>query len=847
MLLIAGSLAHAQAAPAPVQMPGSIAPVDPAPPAAGQTSPHGAYITRRALQASESAAPITFEVALKMHNFAELQARVAHGARISPQEMAAKYQPTAAEYAQVTAWLASQGFTVTRREKSHLAVFAQGTVAQVQTATQATFARVSNGSAEYTSAITAPSVPAALAPLLVGINGLQPHLQYHKHFIARKNSLTGNNPPYLPSQIAQAYNASPLYTSSITGSGQAIAIVIDTFPNTTDLTSFWSTCSISQSLGNITLINVTGNTLPSPSGEETLDTEWSSSIAYGAKVRVYAASSLEFTDIDQAYSQVYDDASTTPSLNINQLSMSYGLGEVYEGSSQLQTDDQLFTSLTAVGVGLFASSGDAGATPNSEGQGGGIEQVEAPSSDPNVTGVGGTSLILASSGNTEVVWNDSYGASGGGNSQYFSKPSWQVGNGVPNGSVRYVPDISGSADPNEGGLVILNGAQYQYGGTSWSSPTWAAFCALINQSRANVGAAGMGQLAPQLYPYIGSANFRDITSGNNKFDSRRGYTAATGYDRCTGIGVPNVQGLATALTPVPGPPSITNGPATATGEVSVAYSFTYTTSGFPTPTFSLVSGSELPSGITLSTAGVLTGTPTQSGVFTGTATATNGNSPDATQAYSLTIDQAPAILNGPPTATTLVNTAYSFTYSASGYPTPTFSATGLPTGLTISSAGAITGTATLGGSYTGTVTATNGVSPDATQAFTIAVDQPPAFTSAPINLSTDDQTASNIILQASGYPAPTFSVTAGSLPPGMTLSSNGVLTGTPTAAGTFTGTFDATNSIGSDAMQTFSITVTIVTNVDTPTLPPWGLPVLGVALVFAAARLSPKPARQRSI
>ena len=552
MALSLGSFVHAQT-PAPVRLDHSICPVDTAAPPAGQLPTHGAYITRQTLRAEETSAPLEFEVALKMPNFAELQGRIAHGQRISPQEMAAKYEPSTADYAQVTTWLTAQGFTVTRRQDTHLAVFARGTVAQLQSAMQLTFARVSNGSAEFTSAITAPSVPATLATLLVGINGLQPNIRPRRHLIQRTSSLTSTNPPYLPSQVAQAYNASSLYSSNITGAGETIAIVIDTFPSTSDLTSFWSTYNVNQSLGNISLINVSGTaTLPSPSGEETLDTEWSSSIAPGAKVRVYAAGSLNFTDIDAAYAQVYTDATGTSTLGIDQMSMSFGLGEQYEGQSQLDTDDQYFAMLTSAGVGLFASSGDAGATPDSTGHAGdGPQQAEAPASDPNVTGVGGTSLTLTSSGseNTEAVWNNSSGASGGGTSALFTRPTWQTGTGVPSGTKRVVPDVALTADPSNGAVVILNGQQVEYGGTSWSSPTWAGFSALINQSRNKAGLAPIGQLAPLLYPYLGTANLRDITSGNNKFQSTHGFTAGTGYDRCTGVGVPDIENLTAALAP----------------------------------------------------------------------------------------------------------------------------------------------------------------------------------------------------------------------------------------------------------------------------------------------------------
>jgi kumamolisin len=406
----------------------------------------------------------------------------------------------------------------------------------------------------------------------VGINGLQPYLHPNKHFIARPNSLSGTNPPYLPGQIAQAYDATGLYNFNINGTGQTIAIVIDTFPNSSDLVSYWSTCNINQSINNIDFIQVVSGTYPAPSGEETLDVEWSSSIAPGAKVRVYGTTSLEDTFLDEAYNQIYSDATSNSGLDIHQMSMSYGGGESTTTQSQVNTDEQYFSELASAGVTIFASSGDGGSTPNTSSGSAGNEtgplQVETPADDPYVTGVGGTSLALASNGNesSETVWNNlnsnpNYGASGGGASGItftshhvtetvsFARPGWQTGTGVPSGTNRLVPDVAGPADPNNGGLVILDGSQAQYGGTSWASPTWAGFCAVLNQARANAGMSSLGLLGPQIYPLIGTANFRDITSGNNfTGKSPTEYAATTGYDETTGVGVPLVQTLAQTLT-----------------------------------------------------------------------------------------------------------------------------------------------------------------------------------------------------------------------------------------------------------------------------------------------------------
>ena len=562
-MLLAAAHPHQQAraeVSGQVALPDSIHAVNAVASASGAHTP---LITRNALKDEETAAGMPFEVALKMRNFAELQARVARREHISPAEMAARYEPLPSDYTALAAWLKGEGFAITRTDPHHVAIFARGTVGRVRDALHTTFARVSVDGQEYTSAISAPSVPAAFAPVLVGINGLQPHIRAHKHLIRRQdmpNALTGGA-SYLPAQIAAAYNATALYNSKINGSGQAIAIVIDTFPSLSDVEAFWKAADISQSSANIQFIQAVSGQLPKPSGEETLDVEWSSAMAPSARVRVYAATDLESSDLDAAYQQVYDDVTSHPDLGIHQMSMSYGEGETYTTNSQVQTDDQYFAELAAAGVTVFASSGDDGSTPGANGTGdeSGPAQVETPASDPNVTGVGGTTLVLDSTNgiSSEVVWNENGGASGGGVSIYFAKPTWQTGTGVTSSGYRQVPDVAASADPDYGAVIVLQGSKQTVGGTSWSSPSWAGLCALINQARSGAGEKPIGLLGPLIYPLLNSpdypatylANFRDITSGNNATRRSGGkYAAGTGFDLCTGVGTPKAEPLATLLT-----------------------------------------------------------------------------------------------------------------------------------------------------------------------------------------------------------------------------------------------------------------------------------------------------------
>jgi len=307
--------------------------------------------------------------------------------------------------------------------------------------------------------------------------------------------------------------------------------------------------------------------------------EWSSGTASGAKVRVYATTDLSSVHLDQAYQAILNDLPSQPALH--QVSLSYGAGETYLPASQMETDDQYFASMAAAGVTVFVSSGDGGSIPGPDGNRdpSAAIQVENPASDPNVTAVGGTTLVLnAATGAvaSESAWSDG----GGGSSSLFARPSWQQGAGVTAGANRLVPDVALTADPNYGAYLILNGQLIQIGGTSWGAPTWAGFCAIINQARANLGQTSAGLVGPKIYPLNGSSSFRDITTGNNGT-----YSAGPGYDLCTGLGVPNVTSLITALSPrfspstlvtVPNPPDF-NGDGnqdflwrnTATGQVGI--------------------------------------------------------------------------------------------------------------------------------------------------------------------------------------------------------------------------------------------------------------------------------------
>ncbi len=279
------------------------------------------------------------------------------------------------------------------------------------------------------------------------------------------------------------------------------------------------------------------------------------------------------------------------------------------------------------------------------------------------------------------------------------------------------------------------------------------------------------------------------------------------FTATNGVGLPASQSFTLTVNSSGTAPVITS-VNHATFVQGTAGSFTVTATGSPTPTFSETG--TLPTGVLFSSAGVLSGTPTQSGSFPITIKASNGVAPDATQSFTLTVNSAPAITSVNHTTFTQ-GTAGSFTVTATGSPTPTLAESGaLPAGVTFTpGTGVLAGTPTVSGTFPITFTATNGVGSPASQSFTLTVNSSgtaPVITS--VNHATFVQgTAGSFTVTATGSPTPTLAE-SGALPAGVTFTpGTGVLAGTPTVSGTFPITFTATNGVGSPATQSFTLTV----------------------------------------
>lgn len=256
------------------------------------------------------------------------------------------------------------------------------------------------------------------------------------------------------------------------------------------------------------------------------------------------------------------------------------------------------------------------------------------------------------------------------------------------------------------------------------------------------------------------------------------------------------------------------------GSVGTAYSFQLSgTGGLPPLTWSMFSGS-LPAGLTLSPGGLISGTPTSPGTPVFSIQATDANGATATGLYQVTIvatvqittsSLPPATVGGP------VNTTLSAVNGATN--NYTFSVTGgaLPSGLSLQTNGNITGTPTTAGTASFTVQATEASSSPGSANLQWVVNPAPSFPS----LSFGTQTVGAYLMRsvaATGGTAPlAYSVHAGNLPPGISLSGS-TLSGTFTSAGTFAFTLRVTDANGVTADLPVSQSVNAV-----PVLGSWPL------------------------
>ena len=251
----------------------------------------------------------------------------------------------------------------------------------------------------------------------------------------------------------------------------------------------------------------------------------------------------------------------------------------------------------------------------------------------------------------------------------------------------------------------------------------------------------------------------------------------------------------------------------AGGTVGSAYSATLSASGGTPPYSWSVSSGTLPTGLSLSSTGTLSGTPTVAGAFPFTVAVKDAASASASASLSINVVGLPPLqITSSQLPGGTVGSAYSATLNASGGTSPyswSISSGPLPAGLSLSSTGTISGTPTVGGSFPFTVAVKDAASASASASLSInVVSAPPLqITSSQLPGGTVSS-AYSATLNASGGTSPySWSVSSGTLPTGLSLSSSGSLSGTPTVAGAFPFTVAVKDAAGASASAGLSINV----------------------------------------
>jgi hypothetical protein len=245
--------------------------------------------------------------------------------------------------------------------------------------------------------------------------------------------------------------------------------------------------------------------------------------------------------------------------------------------------------------------------------------------------------------------------------------------------------------------------------------------------------------------------------------------------------------------------------------VGSAYHDTVKVTTGGTGPYTYTQAGNFPAGLTLATDGSISGTPTAAAIDTFTVTVTDANGCTDTHEYILTVG-CPTITLPASLPAGVVGTAYSQSVAASGGSVPygyAVTVGSLPNGLTLNpTTGAITGTPTVGNTFNFTVTATDVYGCVGSQAYSVTMNCP-AITVSPASLPNGTiNVAYTQTITASGATAPyTFAVTVGTLPTGITLSTAGLLAGTPTVGGSFPITVTATDANGCLGTRAYTLTI----------------------------------------
>jgi pseudomonalisin len=487
---------------------------------------------------------------------------------LTPEEFGERFGASESDINQLVAWLTSRGFQVEPTPASHRQIVFSGTAGQVRSAFHTEVHVYNTRTERHYANAQDPSIPEAFADVVAGVVSLNDFQSLPMH---RGTAAVGASPEFTsgashylsPSDFATIYDAAGLYTQSIDGTGQSVAVAGRSNLNLSDVQNFRSTFGLPSNDPTV-IVNGTnpGVVSTDEQTEATLDVEWSGATAPKASIQFVVSASTNTSDGVTLSSQYIVNHNLAPVMTL-----SFGNCEAAIGSAGNQFWNSLWQQAAAQGITVLVAAGDSGAagcdSPSSTSATGGAG-VNGLCSSPYSTCVGGTQFAdtanptaywSASNSSTfgsalsyipETTWNQSgtvgggsdLWAGGGGASQVYTKPSWQNVSGVPADGHRDVPDVSLTASTHDAYIIEMNGSLYAVGGTSAPTPALGGLMSLAVQKTAS----RLGNANPELYALAasqasaGAAVFHDVISGNNSVPGQTGFNANAGYDLVTGLG-----------------------------------------------------------------------------------------------------------------------------------------------------------------------------------------------------------------------------------------------------------------------------------------------------------------------
>jgi subtilase family serine protease len=484
---------------------------------------------------------------------------------LTPAEFGARFGVNDADLAQVSAWLAAQGFTIDEVHAGRRLIAFSGSAAQVAAAFRAPLHIYRVNGADHIANSSDPQIPAGLSGLVAGVVSLHgfrraSEMRTLVPLSVQPDYSAGATHYLFPADFATIYDLTPLFAAGTSGVAALIAIAARSNIKLADIETFRSMAGLSANSPTVTLDGMDPGLVGHDQDESTLAAEWSGAVAPAAAVNLVVAASTATTDgIDLASAWIVNHRAAPV------LSVSYGSCEQEMGAAELAFYNSLWEQAASQGMSVFVASGDAGpagcSAPTSAV--GSEAAVNGLCTSPYSTCVGGTefnesanpSQYWEATNSTgygsalayipEEVWNESASnggtglwASGGGASKVYAQPEWQsvvAGAAAANG-MRAVPDVALAAADHDGYFVVEDGSPWIASGTSVAAPSFAGIMALVIGGQHG---ASQGNANPRLYALAErtAAPFHPTSSGDNSVPGVAGFSASGApYNLATGLG-----------------------------------------------------------------------------------------------------------------------------------------------------------------------------------------------------------------------------------------------------------------------------------------------------------------------